>query len=177
VLFPTHLLAGYLLGRRWDLPALWAVVGAALPDVVDKPLAMVGVFDLYQTVGHSLLVFVVSVVAVLAGRSGRLRRIGFPGRRAGVDAGWLAGPSAVALMVGWASHLILDAVHMTVNGRPADAQFLAWPFVRHVPAVDLPPVEFALHYLWTPSFFLEVAMWVAVGLLLLVGCASGAGST
>lgn len=151
MLFPTHLLVGYVLGRRWDLPALAAVAGAALPDVVDKPLGVAGVFGLYQTVGHSLLALVVAGVAVTVGRSGRLRRVG------------------LAVWVGWASHLVLDAVHMIVNGRPADVRFLGWPLLRHVPAVQLPPVEFAFHYRWTPSFYLEVAAWVGVGLLLLAG--------
>ena len=151
MLFPTHLLVGYAIARRWDLPALAVVAGAALPDVVDKPLGMAGVFGLYQTVGHSLLALAVAGVAIAAGRSGRLRRLG------------------VALWIGWASHLVLDAVHMVVNGRPGDVRFLAWPFVHHVPAVDLPPVEFAFHYLWTPSFYLEVATWVVVGILLATG--------
>ena len=151
MLFPTHLLVGYVLGRRWDLPALAAVAGAALPDVVDKPLGVAGILELYQTVGHSLLALVVAGVAVTARGSGRLGQFG------------------VAVWVGWASHLVLDAVHMIVNGRPADVRFLGWPLLRHVPAVQLPPVEFAFHYRWTPSFYLEVATWVGVGLLLLAG--------
>lgn len=166
MLFPTHLLAGYVLGRRWDLPALWALAGAALPDVVDKSLAAVGVFDLYQTVAHSLLALAVSAVVILAGRSGRLRRTGLADGRGPIGRSGLAGSAGAALVVGWASHLVLDAVHMVVNGRPDDVRFLAWPFVHHVPAVDLPPVEFAVQYLWTPSFFLEVAMWLAAGLWL-----------
>lgn len=151
MLFPTHLLVGYVLGRRWDLPALWALAGAALPDLVDKSLATVGVFELYQTVGHSLLALVVAAVLVAVGRN--------------AVAGSL-GRNGLALWVGWASHLAADAVHMVVNGRPADVQFLAWPFVHHVPAVQLPPVEFLFHYLWTPSFFLEAAIWLGVGLWL-----------
>lgn len=151
MLFPTHLLAGYLVGRRWELPALWAVAGAALPDVIDKPLATVGVFDLYQTIAHSLSVFAGVGLVVVIGR--RL--------------GWLSGRSGVALMAGWASHLFLDAAGMVLNGRPDDVQFLAWPFVHHVPAVDLPPIEFFVHYLWTPSFFVEVGMWLLAGVVLL----------
>lgn len=143
MLFPTHLLVGYVLGRRLDLPAVWTVAGAALPDVVDKSLASAGVFELYHTVGHSLAALVVGGAAVLAGRN-------------------VAGRIGIALWTGWASHLVLDAVHMIVNGRPADVQFLAWPAVHHVPEVQLPPVEFAFHYLWTPSFFLEAAIWLGV---------------
>ena len=94
-----------------------------------------------------------------------LGRIGADGRSL-ADGRGRVGRLGVALWVGWASHLGLDAVHMVVNGRPDDVRFLAWPFVHHVPAVDLPPVEFFFHYLWTPSFFLEVAMWLGAGLLL-----------
>lgn len=135
MLFPTHLLAGYFIGKRWDLPVIWAIAGAALPDVVDKPLRMADITGLYQTIGHSLLVLVGSAVVILLGRNG------------------------LALWAGWASHLGLDALHMFINGRPDDIQFLAWPFINHEPAVQLPPVEFAVHYLGSPSFFVEVAMW------------------
>lgn len=153
MLFPTHLLVGYVLGRRWDLPAVWVVAGAALPDVVDKSLASAGVFELYHTVGHSLAALLVGGGAILVGRDVAGRSV--VGRN-------IAGRIGPALWAGWASHLVLDAIHMIVNGRPADVQFLAWPAVYHVPEVQLPPVEFAFHYLWTPSFFLEVAIWLGV---------------
>lgn len=151
VLFPTHLLAGYLVGRRWELSPYWAVAGAALPDLLDKSLATVGVFTLYQTVAHSFLVFAGGGVVAIVGR-----------RR-----GWSTGRKGLALWAGWASHLLLDAAGMVINGRPADAQFIAWPFVRHVPAVQLPPIEFFFHYLWTPSFLVEVGMWIVAGFVLL----------
>lgn len=143
MLFPTHLVAGYLLARRWDLPPYWAVAGAALPDVVDKPLAMAGIFDLYHSVGHSLFVLVGGLVVFALGRA------------------------AVAVWLGWASHLALDAVHMAVNGRPEDVRFLAWPLLEHTPAVTLPPVEFAVHYLGTPSFYVEVVIWLVAAALYL----------
>lgn len=137
MLFPTHLVAAYLVGRRWNLPTYWVVLGAALPDVVDKPLAMAGVLELYHTVGHSLLLL------------GALSVLGLAGRQ------W------AAFLVGWASHLFLDSVHQTVNGRPEDVRFLAWPVVRHEPAVQLGPVDFLFHYPGTPSFFLEIPIWIA----------------
>lgn len=150
MLFPTHILAGYVVGRRWSLPASWAVAGAALPDVVDKPIAMAGLSTLYHTAGHSLLVLVCVSAIGLAARRGLL-----PGERA-----W------TALWVGWSSHLALDAAQMVVNGRPSDALFLAWPFVVHRPAVQLAPVDFLFHYLWTPAFFVEAALWAACGYVL-----------
>lgn len=153
MLFPTHLVAAYLIGRRWELPTLPIVAGAALPDLIDKPLASVGVVDLYHTVGHSLVALAVLGAVVLlaerwfAPRGGARTAIG--------HRHWLA------LWVGWVSHLALDALQMVVNGRPDDVRFLLWPFVHHVPAVQLPPLAFASYYVGTPTFFLEIGIWVA----------------
>jgi hypothetical protein len=156
VLFPTHLAAGYVTGRWTRLPAWPVVLGAALPDVLDKPLALLGGTDLFHSVGHSALaVGVVGGLALVA----RLAE-GRPGARADAPGG-RAGPLA-ALWLGWAGHLALDAVHMVVNGRPADVQFLLWPAVQHVPAVNLPPGSFAAYYVGTPSFFLEGVVWAAL---------------
>ena len=135
MLFPTHLAAGYAVGKRWELPALPLVAGAALPDLVDKPAAMVGLVDLYQTAGHSLLLLAVGFVAIFARRE------------------------LTPLWLGWASHLLLDAFHMLLNGRPADVLFLAWPAIEHTPAVNLPPVAFVGQYVGTPSFYAEFVVW------------------
>lgn len=142
MLFPTHLVAAYVLGERWDLSTPLVVAGAALPDVVDKPLAMAGVTPQYQTVGHSLLALCGALVVVFVRRE------------------W------TPFWVGWASHLSLDAVHMLLNGRLGDLRFLFWPVVEHRPAVDLPPVEFFVFYLGTPSFYAEFLVWAAFGYVL-----------
>jgi len=139
MLFVTHLVAAVLLGRRWTLSPAWLVAGAALPDLVDKPLAMAGVVDLYHTVGHSALLVVLAVPIALVGRRG------------------LAGA------VGWASHLALDAFHVVINGRPGDAVFLVWPLATPATPLALPPGDFFLYYLWSPSFFVEVGIWAAAG--------------
>lgn len=143
MLFPTHLVAAYVVGRQWDLRVPLVVAGAALPDLVDKPAATLGVTDLFHTVGHSLLAVVFLGLLTLVYRSL------FP------------------LWVGWTSHLALDALHMVLNGRPADVQFLAWPFIRHTPAVNLPPLEFFEVYVGTPSFVAEFLIWGSFGYLLL----------
>ena len=143
MLFPTHLAAGYLLGRRTGLAPLWVVAGAALPDALDKPLAMVGVAELYHSVGHALLFGLALAAAWTLNRRGL----------------WLA------VAAGWASHLALDAVHVVVNGRPTDALFLAWPVAVPPDPLGLAPVPFVLQYLWTPAFFLEVGVWAGVAVL------------
>jgi len=143
VLFPTHLLAAALVGRASRLSPLWLVVGTAVPDVLDKPLGMLGVTALYHSVGHSALFALVAVPVALSGRAGR------------------------AAAVGWALHLLLDAVHVVVNGRPGHAVFLLWPAVLPTDPLALPPGSFFQYYLWTPSFLLEVGLWlVAVAALL-----------
>ncbi len=142
MLFPTHLAAAYVLGERWDLSLPLVVAGAALPDLIDKPAAMLGLVDLYQSAGHSLVVLVAGFVVVFVRRA------------------W------TPLWLGIASHLLLDAVHMLLNGRPADLLFLAWPALEHVPAVDLPPIEFFLYYLGTRSFYAEFVVWGAVAVML-----------
>jgi hypothetical protein len=139
MLFPTHLVVGYLCALRWDLAPSVVVVGAALPDVIDKSVAMVGLYDLYHSAGHSAFAVLLLTPAALA-----------LGRR------------AAALWMGWTAHLPLDALNMVLNGRPDDVWFLAWPLIEHTPSVSLPPVEFALSYLGTPSFYTEVLVWGAL---------------
>ncbi|MDT3437897.1 metal-dependent hydrolase [Haloarcula sp. 1CSR25-25] len=138
MLFATHLLAAAVLGRVSRLSALWLVVGTAVPDVVDKPLAMVGVTSLYHSVGHSALLVVVALPLALSGRDG------------------------LSAAVGWALHLSLDTLHVVLNGRPGDAVFLLWPVVSPADPLALPPGSFFVYYLWSPSFFLEVAFWLTV---------------
>lgn len=142
MLFPTHLVAGYILGKVLDLPVPWVIAGAALPDLLDKSLPFLGFTDLFHTVGHSLITLVVLLVLARFGRR------------------WLA------LWVGWASHLFLDAIAMILNGRPEDILFLLWPLVLHEPAVRLPPLEFFFHYVGTPAFFAELLIWAVFFYLL-----------
>lgn len=162
MLFATHLLVaagvGWLSGRprvrrrfaggsttsaAAALSIGWLVVGAAFPDVVDKPLGVLGVFDVYQSVGHSALLAPLAVALAASHRPG------------------------LAVAVGWVSHLALDALHVTVNGRASDALFLAWPVVARSDPLAIPPGEFAAFYLGTPSFFLEGALWLAAVLVAL----------
>lgn len=146
MLFPTHLVAALIVARVSTLSPLWLVVGAAVPDLLDKPLATLGVVDLFHSVGHSALLLPVAVLVATRGRAG------------------------VGASVGWVSHLLLDALHVVVNGRPADALFLAWPLAVPPDPLALPPIPFLFHYLWSPAFVIEIGLWLAL-------CAVLAGST
>lgn len=153
MLFPTHLVVAAGIGVAARLrtassigtasqPPLsigWLVVGAALPDLIDKPLGMAGLTGLYHSVGHSALVLPAMVVVALASRRG------------------------LALAVGWGSHLFLDPLHVVINGRPSDALSLGWPLVAPPNPPAIPPGEFVWFYLGSPSFYLEVVLWLAVG--------------
>ncbi|GCF13192.1 hypothetical protein Harman_11270 [Haloarcula mannanilytica] len=141
MLFPTHLVAAGLLSRVTRLSPWWLVVGAALPDVVDKPLGLLGVVDLYHSVGHAALLVVLMVPIALSGRAG------------------------LATAVGWVSHLLLDALHVVVNGRPGDALFLGWPLTVPPDPLAIPPGSFIWYYLGTPSFYLDVLLWVALAVV------------
>lgn len=145
MLFPTHLAVAYLLGRHTGTSAGWAVAGAAVPDLLDKPLAIAGAVDLYHTAGHSALLG--TILLPLAARDRR----------------WAAG------LVGWASHLLLDAVHVIVNGRAADAAFLGWPLVVPPDPPALGPVAFARVYVGSPAFVLELGIWAALAWTLFAG--------
>jgi len=154
VLFPTHLLVagwiGWLSGRprvRERLPGTptlsvgWLLVGATLPDAVDKPLGALGVVDVYHSVGHSALLAPLAVAVAARHRHG------------------------LAAAVGWASHLALDAIHVAVNGRPENAVSLLWPVLEQPDPLGIPPGQFAPFYAGTPSFYLEVAVWTAAVLV------------
>lgn len=149
MLFPTHLVAAALLGRVTRLSTPWLVVGAALPDLLDKPLGLLGVVDLFHSVGHSGLLAIVMVPVALSGRAG------------------------VAVAVGWASHLFLDAFHVVVNGRAADALFLGWPLTNQPDPLAIPPGSFVWYYLGTPSFYVDVILWVALAAVLASGWRAG----
>lgn len=136
MLFGTHLVAAAAFGEwsRRPLPAV--VLGAAFPDLVDKPLATLGVVDVFHSVGHSA--FFLLAVAPLA----------------------YAVPSVRAFAIGWGSHLVLDAFHVVINGRAHDALFLGWPLTSPPTPLRIPPGEFFFYYLWSPSFFVEIGIWI-----------------
>lgn len=141
MLFPTHLLAAAVVGRKSRLSSLWLVAGAAIPDMVDKPLGLAGVMNVYQTVGHSVLLLGLLAPLVFSRPRGR------------------------AVVAGWGSHLALDAVHMVVNGRPVDTLSLAWPLAASPDPLAIPPGSFFYFYVGSPSFAIELVLWLFAGVL------------
>ena len=139
-----HLAAGYLVYTAYtrlhtgdppaDVPALVALLGTQLPDLVDKPLAWsLAVLPTGRSLGHSLVVgaVVLPVAWALAARRD-------------------ARPLAAALSVGWLSHLLGDALYPLVNGEFAHVAFLAWPLLP-LPAYEV-EASFAAHFaLLSPS--------------------------
>jgi hypothetical protein len=145
VLFVTHLAVAVVLGRVSRLSPVWLVAGAALPDAIDKPLGMAGVFELYHSIGHSVILTAVFVPLALSSRSGR------------------------ALAVGWGSHLLLDAFHVVLNGRSGHLLAFLWPFAASADPLAIPPGAFARYYVGTVSFYVEVGLWT----LLIAGLIAG----
>ncbi|MFB6296977.1 MAG: metal-dependent hydrolase [Salinirussus sp.] len=121
--------AGWRLPARSALPAL--ALGSQLPDLIDKPLAFVGVLDSGRSLGHSVFAagILVAVAVWLGRRALSHGGIGTWRRRLAT-----AGPGAFA--VGYASHLAGDAWLPLVTGAVSELRFLVWPL--------LPAREFAL---------------------------------
>ena len=139
-----HLAAGYLVYTAYtrlhtgdppaDVPALVALLGTQLPDLVDKPLAWsLAVLPTGRSLGHSLVVGAVVLPVAWALAAHRDAR-----------------PLAAALSVGWLSHLLGDALYPFVNGEFAHVAFLAWPLLP-LPAYEV-EASFAAHLaLLSPS--------------------------
>jgi hypothetical protein len=127
-------------------PAVLAVlVGAQLPDLVDKPLAWtVAVLPTGRSLAHSWLVAGVALAVAWHALDGRRRAL------------------VVPLGGGWLSHGLGDAAYSIVAWEPAYLGFLAWP-VTTTPSYDLDQ-SFAAHFL---AFQWDASMWIQTGLFAL----------
>jgi hypothetical protein len=116
-----HLAVGYLSyavavrlfrGRRERAALLALVVGTQFPDVVDKPLAWVGLLPYGRSLAHSLLVLVplCLVVVVVARRRTHAR-------------------TGTAFALGALTHTLTDAWHGIVTLDPGRLSFLLWPYL------------------------------------------------
>ncbi|PSP75646.1 hydrolase [Halobacteriales archaeon QS_1_68_20] len=121
---PVHLAVAYLLyaalacWRTGDPPGgratLAAIVGGALPDLIDQPLFYALGLSSTRTLGHSLLVAVpVSVLALVLARRG-----------------WVSTGVAVAFAMGYLAHPAADALWPLVYGAGEELGFLLWPLLH-----------------------------------------------
>ena len=121
----VHLAVGYLCYAaytRWrsgqsptETATLVALVGAALPDLIDKPLAAAGVVPVGRTIGHSVL-FAIPLITLIWLLTTRVdqRELG------------------IAFAIGYLSHLVTDVPWHVIAGDFDELGFLLWP-VTHMP--------------------------------------------
>lgn len=156
----VHLVVGYVCYSaytRFDrgeppasTPAIVAVVGASLADLIDKPLHAAGVVPVGRTIGHSLL-FAGPLVAIgwlLARQRGR-DRLG------------------VAVAIGYGSHLAADIPWHLLSGDYHELGFLLWPItpmpeysgVKPLGTVPVLGVEATTLWLEAVIFVAGIALW------------------
>jgi hypothetical protein len=155
---PVHLALGYLVysGLRRSVgerpapgPALAAVGGGAVPDLVDQPLYYALGLSSTRTLGHSLLVAVpIGLAAVLVAR-----RLSVPDAvGAGFAVGYLAHPPA-------------DALWPLALGLERELGFLLWPVTHSPEYVGRKPLfvvgDLTVTTLWfeLPLLALGVVAW------------------
>jgi hypothetical protein len=122
------------------LPAQLALVplafGSQFPDLVDKPLAYLGVLTYGRSLAHSLFTFALCSVALW------WLTIQFRGRwRAETVAERLRIVTPAAFTVGYASHLLGDTYRFLLAGDLWAARFLVYPLfpVPESPSDDIAP--------------------------------------
>ena len=123
---PVHLAVGYLCYAaytrwRYDHPptdgaTVLAVFGAAIPDLLDKPLYWLDIVPVGRTLGHSLLFVLPLVVAVwLLARWSRNQTL------------------ATAFAIGILSHIATDVPWHLLSGEYHELGFLLWPITPMPP--------------------------------------------
>jgi membrane-bound metal-dependent hydrolase YbcI (DUF457 family) len=152
--FPLgHATLGYLLyvpfalltDRRlpYGLTLGVLLVGTQFPDLVDKPLAFVGVLPTGRTLAHSLL-FAVVLLVVLRSVT---RRYGRPNL-------------TIPFAFGYLSHLLGDVVVPLMAGRIGELTFLLWPVLPspEYGADNVPPWIRIVRFYASPEFSPELLL-------------------
>lgn len=143
--------AGYTRARYGDRPdgaaALLAVCAAMLPDLIDKPLWLVGVTPVGRTVGHSLL----GVLLIGGGIGAIARSRGRP-------------DLATAVLVGYSSHVVADVPWHVLVGAVRELGFLLWPITETPAYTGVKPIGTAFGVEVT-TLWIEAALFVAGGAL------------
>ncbi|MDG5820372.1 metal-dependent hydrolase [Natronococcus sp. A-GB7] len=160
----VHLVVGYLCYAAYtrlsrgeapaEAPALAAIAGAALPDVLDQSLYHAGLTPVGRTVGHSLLFAIPVIAAVWLLTRRRDRRI-----------------LGVAFAIGYGSHTATDIPWHVLAGDYHELGFLLWP-ITHMPEYSgvkplgtVPGLGLEATTLWLEAviFVAGIALWRADG--------------
>ncbi|GAB6877779.1 hypothetical protein JCM17823_00530 [Halorubrum gandharaense] len=153
----VHPVVGYLCyaatTRVWEgrppegAPTLVAVTAAAIPDLIDQPLWLLGVTPVGRTIAHSLFGAAVAVGAawIVARRRNRPEL-------------------GVAFAVGYLSHLAADVPWHLLAGDTHELGFLLWP------VTEMPPYSGVKHVatvagvevttLWFEAVVLVAGVWL-----------------
>ncbi|MDQ2050143.1 metal-dependent hydrolase [Natronolimnohabitans sp. A-GB9] len=160
----VHLAVGYLCYAgytRWhgdgtpdEAPALAAIVGAALPDLIDKPIWLADLVAVGRTIGHSLLFAIPVVIAVWLLTRARDRPV-----------------LGIAFAIGYLSHIATDVPWHVISGDVDELGFLFWPltpmpaYTGTKPLGTVPGLEVTVTTLWLEAVILVagVALWWADG--------------
>jgi len=134
-------------------PALVAIVAAAIPDLIDQPLWLLGVTPVGRTIAHSLFGAAIAVTIAVA----VARRRGRP-------------ELGIAFAVGYLSHLAADVPWHLLAGDYAELGFLLWP-ITHMPPYSGVKVLGQVGGVTVTTLWLEagivvvgVAVWVRDGM-------------
>ena len=136
-------------GPPQPLATVALVVGAVLPDLIDQSLYHGFGFHTTRTVGHSLVFAIPLCLVVLA----------LVKRRT------VSRATAVAFIIGYASHLLADAVWPILLNKPAELGYLLWP-ITYMPAYEgVKPLlvvgDVTITTLWIelPLLFVALVWW------------------
>lgn len=124
------------------------LVGAALPDLVDKSLVAVGLVGYGRSFAHSLVVTAAFVVLVVS-----------------LSRRWSHTELGDALCIGYVSHAPVDLYGPLLTGKSMDTAFLFWPFIVEYPVVTPPPtVGVSRSVLFTAVVLSALTLWVYDGM-------------
>jgi hypothetical protein len=140
MLFGTHLIGGYIAARVSKMSVALVVLGAALPDVIDKPLGILEIAPHYHSIGHSVFTVLFFLLVAV-----KLRYI-------------------LPVIIGWSVHIFQDALHIFINRGIEKTTFVFYPLILP----DKPEItdgsvgfitNFWSNYLWTTGFYVEFIFW------------------
>ena len=145
MLFPTHLLVVIPVAFETGLSVPLLLAGSALPDIIDKSLPALGLTETYHSIAHSI--FTVAFLTALV---------------------FLYKP-LLAFSLAYGIHVLLDVVQVGINEPSGNWRFIFWPVRFPENPLKLPPVNFLKHYIGTEAFYLEIFLWLATGVYLVLG--------